>query len=120
VSLVQVWNESTTALIAGSVEYDADRGLGLMFHRNLGPEHGARLEMDRTSRVFSSIHMFFVFIPLAVFWLDRNRFVVDKALARPFRPFYMPRHPALYVLELHASKLDAAQIGDLLAFIQIP
>jgi uncharacterized protein len=115
-TLVQVWNLRSSTLVASSVDADADRGLGLMFRRTLDAEQGVRLDMDRTSRAFSAIHMLFVFFPLAVFWLDRNNRIVDKALALPFRPFYMPSRPARYVLELHASTFDAAHIGDQLDF----
>lgn len=115
-ALVQIWNLRSSTLVASSVDADADRGLGLMFRRTLDMEQGVRLDMDRTSRAFSAIHMLFVFFPLAVFWLDKNNRIVDKALARPFRLFYMPRRPARYVLELHDLKFDAAQIGDQLDF----
>jgi uncharacterized membrane protein (UPF0127 family) len=114
--IVHVRNLTSSFVIAHAVEYHADRGLGLMFRHQLSVEQGVRLDMDCTTRFFSAIHMLFVFFPIAVFWLDRSGVVVDKTLARPFHPFYIPRQPARFVLELHSCKLDSADRGDQLTF----
>ncbi len=70
----------------------------------------------RESRSLTTIHMLFVFFPLAVIWLDANKRVVDKVLARPFFPYYAPRQPAQYYLECHPTVLQRVQIGDRLEF----
>jgi uncharacterized membrane protein (UPF0127 family) len=59
-----------------------------------------------------AIHMPFVFFPIAVVWLDRDDRVVDKVLARPFRPYYAPRRPARYCLEGHPSLLERVDFDD--------
>lgn len=64
----------------------------------------------------ATIHMLFVFFPIAVLWLDGERRVVDRALARPFRPYYAPRRPAQYYVEGHPSLLERVRVGDRLEF----
>jgi uncharacterized membrane protein (UPF0127 family) len=61
--------------------------------------------------------MLFVFFPIGVLWLDKEDLVVDKVVARPFRPFYAPRTPAIGVLECRPDVLDRVQIGDKLRFV---
>jgi uncharacterized protein len=104
--------QANIRVIADDIPSQADPGLGLMFHRALFEGQGVWLDMDKQTRFFSAIHMLFVFFPIAVFWLDRKGIVVDKVLAHPFMPFYMPRRPARYVVELHASRLPMADVGD--------
>jgi len=88
------------------------RFMGLMLRRRLDEEQGALLVLTNTSRIDSAIHMLFVFFPLAIFWLDEEGIVVSRCLARPWRPVYLPRRPARYVLELSASCFDSAVEGD--------
>lgn len=88
------------------------RGRGLMFRRAL-PEDEVYLFVEgRESLAGVAIHMFFVFFSIAVVWLDRDWRVVDKALARPFRPYYAPHSPARYYVEGHPSLLESVSVGD--------
>ena len=92
------------------------RGRGLMF-RPRPPRDEAYLFIEGSESVArTAIHMLFVFFPIAVIWLDRDRRVVDKALARPFRPYYAPGRPAQYYVEGHPSLLDRVSAGDQLDF----
>ena len=45
--------------------------------------------------------------------------VVDVCLARRWRPFYLPKGPAQYVLEVSPERLDEFQIGDRLRFEEV-
>lgn len=90
---------------------------GLMFRRRLAPEEGLLLVERRESRVDAAIHMLFVCTDLAVFWLDADRVVVDKVLARAWRPAYVPRRPARYILETRPERIDDFQIGEQLEFM---
>lgn len=92
------------------------RGRGLMFRRNLAAGQAYLFVEGRESTAQATIHMFFVFFPIAVLWLDHDRRVVDKVLARPFRPYYAPRRPAQYYIEGHPSLLERVSIGDELEF----
>ncbi len=91
------------------------RALGLMFRRRLAPDEGLVLVGKRASRRAAAIHMAFVFMPLAVFWLDGQRRVVGKVLARPWRAYHPPQ-PAQYVLEAGPEHLEAFQVGEVLEF----
>jgi uncharacterized membrane protein (UPF0127 family) len=85
---------------------------GLTFRRSLPPDEGLLLVEGKASVAATSIHMFFVFFPIAAVWLDDAFRVVDAKLARPFRPFYAARAPARYVLEAAPDLLDRVGIGD--------
>lgn len=85
---------------------------GLSFRPRLAPDEGLLLVGRRDSRIDSSIHMFFVPFDLTVIWIDSALQVVDKVLARAWRPAYFSKRPAKYTLELHAERWDDFQIGD--------
>ncbi len=90
---------------------------GLTFRRGLGKDEGLLLVGHRESRADAAIHMFFVFFPIGVVWLDRENRVVDKVVACPFRPFYAPRGPAIGVLECRPDVLERVEIGDKIRFV---
>jgi uncharacterized membrane protein (UPF0127 family) len=89
---------------------------GLMLRRSLPEDEGLLFVYERESKIDTSIHMFFCFFPIAAIWLDKEGQVVDKALAKPWRPFYAPRAPAQYVIEARPSLLDRVAPGDRLSF----
>jgi uncharacterized membrane protein (UPF0127 family) len=89
---------------------------GLTFRRTIGDDEGLWLVGSRESRADAAIHMFFVFFPIAVIWLDKTGKIVDTMLARPFRPFYAPCAPARDVLEGPPSLLEKVEIGDQVRF----
>jgi uncharacterized membrane protein (UPF0127 family) len=60
--------------------------------------------------------MFFVFFPIAVLWLDSDGVVVDRRLALPFRPIYVPQAPARDVLEGPPALLEEVEVDDQLRF----
>lgn len=88
---------------------------GLMFRRPLDVDEVYLFSESRESVAQTTIHMFFVFFPIAVVWLDREMHVVDKVLARPFRPYYAPRRAAQYYVEATPSLLERVSVGDRLA-----
>lgn len=89
---------------------------GLTFRRSLPPEAGLLLVQERESRVDAAIHMFFVWIALAVVWITNAGEVVDVRLARPWHPLYLPKRAARYVLELPAARLADFRIGEWVRF----
>jgi uncharacterized membrane protein (UPF0127 family) len=89
---------------------------GLMFRSNLAPDQGLLLVEARDSRLDTAIHMFFVFMDLAVIWINSEKVVVDTVLARAWRPAYAPRQPARYILEIHPTRLGEFKIGDHIEF----
>lgn len=92
------------------------RWRGLMFRSRLGAGEALILVEASDSRVATSIHMFFVPFAIAAIWIDSSGRVVDKALARPWRPFYAPRAPARYTLETDPAFLERVSLDDELVF----
>jgi len=90
-----------------------------MFSRDLQPDHGIVLVEKSESRTNTSIHMMFMNFDLSVLWLDKDFVVVDKVLARKWKPIYLSKAPAQYVIELHESRFSEFTIGDQLIFRSI-
>ena len=90
---------------------------GLMFRSELSPDEGLLLVKARDRRLDASIHMLFVFMDLAVIWLNSELIVVDAILARAWHPVYTPSQPARYTLEIQPQRLNEFKIGDPLEFI---
>lgn len=89
---------------------------GLMLRPSLPDDEGLIFVYGRESKMDTSIHMFFCFFPIAAIWLDKDGRVVDKALAKPWRPYYASRQPAQYVIEGRPRLLDQVNTGDRLRF----
>lgn len=85
---------------------------GLSFRARLSRNEGLLLVGTRNSRLESSIHMFFVPFDLSVIWIGSAMQVVDKILARSWRPAYFSKVPAKYVLEIHPERWGDFEIGD--------
>ena len=64
------------------------------------------------------LHMFFVFYPIDILFLDKNKIVIE--IKENFRPFglYTPKNKATYVIELPkgAIKSPKTEIGDKIEF----
>jgi len=90
--------------------------MGLMFLRELKQDQGLILAQNHETRVNAAIHMMFMHFDLTILWLDKNKVVVDKVLAKKWFPFYFPKKRAKYILELHASQFSEYTIGDELFF----
>jgi len=91
--------------------------IGLMFSRKLKPDHGIVLVENNETRMNTSIHMMFMNYDITVLWLDKQKVIIDKVLARKWVPIYIPKKPAQYVIELHHSKFSEYSIGDKLIMI---
>ncbi|MBP6178363.1 MAG: DUF192 domain-containing protein [Anaerolineales bacterium] len=89
---------------------------GLMFRSRLGLNEGLLLVEKRDSRLDTSIHMLFVPFDLAVFWINSDMTVVDKVIAKSWRPAYFPKADAKYTLEIHPDRWGDYEIGDKVEF----
>lgn len=87
---------------------------GLMFLKLISQNEGALFINKIESLVYSSIHMLFMNFDIAVFWVDKNNYVIDKVLAKKWHPFYAPKKPAKTIIETHSNNFDKIKIGDLL------
>ncbi len=89
------------------------QSIGAMFRRKI--YNALVFPLSGESKNAASIHMFFVFTKLSVFWVNNEKVVVDKCLAKPFR-VYSPQEPAKYIIEMPPEKIDLIKIGDYLEF----
>jgi uncharacterized membrane protein (UPF0127 family) len=89
---------------------------GLMFRPQLALDEGLLLVIERDARLDSSIHMLFVPFDLAVFWINSHMEVVDKVIARSWRPAYIPARAARYILEIHPARLNDYEVGHKVEF----
>jgi len=89
---------------------------GFTFRARLSPDEGLVLVGTRDSRIDSSIHMLFVSFDLAVIWINSDMQVVDKVIARPWRPAYASKQPAKYVLEIHPGRWGDYEVDDTVQF----
>ena len=89
---------------------------GFTLRPRLTREEGLVLVGRRNSRIDSSIHMFFVSFDLSVIWINADMQVVDKVLAKSWKPAYFSKQPAKYVLEIHPDRWDDFQVGDRVQF----
>jgi uncharacterized membrane protein (UPF0127 family) len=89
---------------------------GLTFRPRLALDEGLLLVGKRDSRLDSSIHMLFVAFDLTVIWINSEFQVVDKIIAKSWRPAYFSKQPARYVLEIHPERWGDYEIGDTVQF----
>lgn len=89
---------------------------GFTLRSRLSRDEGLVLVGKRDSRLDSSIHMLFVSFDLAVIWINSDMQIVDKVIAKSWRPAYFSKEPAKYVLEVHPGRWDEFQVGDVLKF----
>ena len=89
---------------------------GLMFRSRLDVDDGLLLVERRDSRIDTSIHMFFVPFDIAVFWINSDMAVVDKVIAKSWRPAYISKADAKYILEVHPDRFGDYDIDDKVEF----
>jgi uncharacterized membrane protein (UPF0127 family) len=89
---------------------------GYMLKGSITPSEGLLFVGISESKPNSAIHMFFMRFNIAVVWLDAEKRVVDRQIARMWRPYYTPRAQALYIIETHPDRLSDFSIGDHLDF----
>ena len=89
---------------------------GFTLRPSLARDEGLVLVGSRDSRLESSIHMLFVSFDLAVIWINSQMQIVDRVLAKSWRPAYFSKQHAKYVLEVHPARWDEFQIGDTVLF----
>jgi len=112
-------NAATDAIILDRVKWCASfwchfRGLQLV--SQLPEDEGVLFVGKGESRSQTTIHMFFMLFSIGVIWLDAENRVVDKKLAKPWRPAYAPRTAAQHFIEANPSILDRVSVGDILKF----
>jgi len=112
-------NKDTGDIVLGRAKWCASfwchfRGLQLV--PKLPHSQGLIFVNGSESVANSAIHMFFMMFSIGVVWLDASGQVVDKKLAKPWRPYYASSTPAQYYIEANPDVLDRVQVGDVLQF----
>jgi uncharacterized membrane protein (UPF0127 family) len=116
---VNIINRETRMVIIESARWCSNRLCrlrGLQFRRRLKPGEALILVKDKDSIANSSIHMFFVFFPIAAIWINQEGKVTSAQLAKPWRPYYASPEPASYVLETAPEFLGKFSVGDFIDF----
>lgn len=119
----QVKNTQTGKIVLARAKWCASafcRFRGLQLRGTNARDAGLIFVNSSESRSESAIHMFFVFMNIAVVWLDSAGKIVDKTLAKPWRPYYAPQSKARYFIEAHPDILAMVEIGDVLTFEDVP
>ena len=121
-SNIRLINRETGQVLIESARWCSSRLCrlrGLQFRRNLKSGEALILVKDKDSIANTSIHMFFVFFPIAAIWINSKGKVTSAQLAKPWRPYYASPEPATCVLETSPDFLDKVAIGDNLDFVEI-
>ncbi|MFH1256452.1 MAG: DUF192 domain-containing protein [Candidatus Diapherotrites archaeon] len=109
-------NRSTGKVLMEKVRIANDhwkRMQGLMFEKFENFNYALVFELERETVAGAAIHMLFVFFPIDVVYLDREKRVVDIALnLKPFSLGYSPKKAANYFIELPAGKGKEVKIGE--------
>ncbi len=90
---------------------------GLQFSKPLEPDQGLLMVNQSEGVASTSIHMFFVFFPIAAIWINNDGLVTSAQLAKPWRPYYASPKPARYILEAPPETLSRVSVGDEVDFL---
>ena len=93
---------------------------GLMFIKSIPQNQGLLLVQKGDSRLNASIHMMFMWMDLAIIWINSEFVVVDMVLAHRWKMGYFPKKAARYVLETSPSHLHEFNIGDRVRLDDMP
>ena len=118
-TFVKVINRETNQVLIESARWCSSRLCrlrGLQFRTKLQKGEALILVKDKDSIANSSIHMFFVFFPIAAVWVNYKGKVTSAQLAKPWRPYYASSEPASYVIETAPDFLEKISVGDTLEF----
>ncbi len=85
---------------------------GLTFRQTLPPNWGLLLVQHKESKIDAAIHMFMMWMDLAIVWINSQNQVVDVRPAYRWKSIIVPIAPAKYVLEIPVGRLYEFQIGD--------
>ena len=91
---------------------------GLMFEDQRKFNYALVFEFPKESRMGCSLHMIFVFFPIEVLFLDKNKKVVEKAKLLPFTPNYTPKKAAKFVIEMPEGKTVKIKVGDEISWLE--
>jgi uncharacterized membrane protein (UPF0127 family) len=116
IKIINQTNQKSTPILANYCQSFFCQFRGLMFRKNISDDQGLLLVQGSDSRLNSSIHMLFMWMDIAVFWINSELLVVDRVLAHRWKLAYIPKTPARYVLETGVSHINDFEVGDKVDF----
>ena len=116
VNIINQANQESKPILAEYCQSFFCQLRGLMFRKSLPDNWGLLLVQKTDSKINASIHMMFMWMDLAVIWINNDYVVVDLILARRWKLAYIPKAEARYVLETNESHLAEYKIGDKVQF----
>lgn len=78
------------------------RFLGLMFKRNIKTQ--LIIKFQNSNRYLSSIHSFFMFQTIDLYFIDKNNTIFEIVQLKPWR-IHIPKKEAKYVLEVKKNSI---------------
>lgn len=114
-----IWNTTSDQLVLAHAKWCASfwcHFRGLQFAPPLNDDEGVLFVRNRESISETTIHMFFMRFDIGVIWVNQKGVVVDKKLAKRWRPYYASKYPAQYFIEANPTILDRVNINDILTF----
>ena len=120
VNIINQANQESKPILAEYCQSFFCQLRGLMFRKSLPDHRGLLLVQKSDSKINASVHMMFMWMDLAVIWINNDYLVVDLVRARRWKLAYIPRAAARYVLETSESHLADYKIGDELQFEFLP
>src|SRR4030067_3342425 len=118
-SPVQIINKATGQVLIESARWCMSslcKLIGFQFRSHLRVGETLILVHKRDSIAGTVIHMFFVFTPLGVIWVNSKNYVMHLQGAKPWRPHYASPTPACFVIETEVGHLEQFKERDLLEF----
>ena len=90
---------------------------GLMFENRGRFNYALVFDLRGEHKFSASIHMLFVFFPIDVLYLDKNRKVVQVVRnLKPFTPLFVPQKQSAYIVEIPAGKSNGIAAGDVMGW----
>lgn len=120
IKIINQTNRASAPILAKYCQSFFCQFRGLMFKKYLPDEQGLLLVQSSDGKVNSSIHMMFMWIDLAVIWINSDYKVVDRVIAQRWKVGYFPKSPAKYVLETGVSHINDFNIDDVVCFLDAP
>jgi|SRR3989338_3682879 len=111
-------NTTKNKILADKIKFCRNflnKSIGLILHKKL-KDKGLIFIYDKEEKI--SLHMVFVFFPIDVLFLGKNKRVIE--MKRSFKPFsfYTTQKKAAYILELPEGIIQKTKtgIGDKISF----
>ncbi|MDP2750455.1 MAG: DUF192 domain-containing protein [Nanoarchaeota archaeon] len=113
-----IFNKTKQKILAKKSQIYTDpfnKALGLMFSSQKKIKNKAIVFEFKKEQIVA-LHMLFVFYPIDVLFLDKNKKVVETTTLKPFCLCYVPQKKAKYVIECENGSIakTKTKAGDII------